>query len=47
MLSQRKFTNEKWSLAPIRKLKKKINFGKFWTSKVQFLDLDLVKQFWV
>jgi hypothetical protein len=26
---------------------KNFNFGKFWTSKVQFLDLELVGGFWI
>ena len=33
-------------LAQIKKLKN-LNFGKFWTSEVQFLDLDMVGRFWM
>ena len=36
--------NGNFSITYLAQLKK-IKFGKFWTSKVQFLDLDLVGMF--
>ena len=49
---QKNFINEKCSFyhnlsRPNQKIEKKINFGKFWTFKVQFLDLDQLGEIWL